>query len=301
MEILQKAIYRTLVYADVFNYPLTIQEVFKFLISPTKPDKKTVQKTLAWMSADWKLIHADNIYYCLGGRQKIIHLRKKKESLSKKKLKIAQRVAGWLKPVPWIKMMGITGGLAILNSDKDDDIDILIVSAKNRLWLTRLWVTIMVGLVAKRRRPAETQVRDKICLNMFLDEDHLTVPEKEQDLYSAHEVVQMRPLWDKNETYQKFLWKNQWVNKFLPNGTDTKVLGYDNTKRESKNLLSISISQCLNIFESLARSFQLWYMCHRRTSEVIYEGIIRFHPQDARVWVLRQYEARLKKLRLHES
>ncbi|TSC53191.1 MAG: hypothetical protein LiPW16_466, partial [Microgenomates group bacterium LiPW_16] len=37
--------------------------------------------------------------------------------------------------------------------------------------------------------------------------------------------------------------------------------------------------------EALAYWVQLKYMNPRRTTEVISEGIIRFHPQDARKWV----------------
>ncbi|HUV42805.1 MAG TPA: hypothetical protein VMY36_02750 [Patescibacteria group bacterium] len=50
--------------------------------------------------------------------------------------------------------------------------------------------------------------------------------------------------------------------------------------------------------EALARWSQLKYMESRRTTEVIEAGRIRFHPQDARNWVLKEYQSRLKKLRL---
>lgn len=50
--------------------------------------------------------------------------------------------------------------------------------------------------------------------------------------------------------------------------------------------------------EALARWAQLKYMAPRRTTEVIEFGRIRFHPQDAREWVLQEYQRRLKKLHL---
>ena len=43
------------------------------------------------------------------------------------------------------------------------------------------------------------------------------IPEKEQDLFSAHEVCQMKLVWEKERTYQKFLKANQWSQEFLPN------------------------------------------------------------------------------------
>jgi len=217
MENLKKAVLSTLTYADVFDYPLSASEVWKFLIGHPEIKADDVQKALSRINADLKLIDADGKFFFLLGRQKIVNLRKKRERWSKKKFAIAQRVAKWFRLIPFIKMVAVTGALTLLNSDKDDDIDILIVSDRNRLWLTRLWATILVDLIAKRRHPSDTDIRDKICLNMFLDEDHLVVPKKEQDLFSAHEICQMRPLWDRDGIYKKFLEENQWVKQFLPN------------------------------------------------------------------------------------
>lgn len=48
--------------------------------------------------------------------------------------------------------------------------------------------------------------------------------------------------------------------------------------------------------EALARWLQLKYMKSRRTTEIVEPGRIRFHPKDARKWVLRKYRERLNKL-----
>lgn len=53
--------------------------------------------------------------------------------------------------------------------------------------------------------------------------------------------------------------------------------------------------------EALARWAQLKYMEPRRTTEVVEPGRIRFHPQDARKWVLREYQKRLVKLHLDDK
>jgi hypothetical protein len=54
----------------------------------------------------------------------------------------------------------------------------------------------------------------------------------------------------------------------------------------------------LTQLETIARWLQLKYMAPRRTTEVIESGRIRFHPQDARKWVLKEYNRRLKNLAL---
>lgn len=214
---MKKEIISTLAYADIFDYPLSASEVWKFLISQKKTRVKDVQQVLLRMSADLKLISTDNKYFFLRGRKEIVDTRRKRRNWSQSKLKIAKQVARWLKLIPTIKMVAVTGALAMENSNKNDDIDLLIITSKNRLWLTRFLTVILLELVAKRRHPADKEVKDKICLNMFLDEGHLEVPKKEQDLFSSHEVCQLKVLWDKNGIYQKFLKANLWSKKFLPN------------------------------------------------------------------------------------
>ena len=49
------------------------------------------------------------------------------------------------------------------------------------------------------------------------------------------------------------------------------------------------------IIELLAKNFQLWYMRKHRTHEVISDSTLRFHPNDARVWIKRKFAIRLSR------
>lgn len=298
-ECVEEAILKTLAYADIFDYPLTPQEVHKFLISDKPADLDFVQKTLSRMSAKKKRTSADKTehFYFLAGRESIVGLRKEKAKFSRRKLKIAHKTANFLKVIPTIKLIGITGRLAMENSEKDDDIDFLIIVSANRLWLTRLLVVIFLELLGERRRPQDKDVKDKICLNMFLDEKHLSLPAKERDLYTAHEVVQMRPLWAKDKTYEKFLKANEWVKGYLPNALPQKVLSIKYEVSKSKKLPTADCP-LLTVFEHLARKAQFWYMRRRRTTEVVSSHRALFHPKSARGWVLEEYQKKLKELGL---
>ena len=210
---LKKAVLSTLAYADIFDYPLKKEEIWRFLLSDIRYQILDVSKGLKELPE----VSQKNNFYFLKEREHLVLLRKKRERWSRKKLKIAKQVARCLKLIPTIKMVAVTGALAMENSNENDDIDLLIITSKSRLWLTRLLAVLLVELIAKRRHPADKEVKDKICLNMFLDEGHLEVPKKEQDLFSAHEVCQLKVLWDKNGIYQKFLKANLWSKKYLAN------------------------------------------------------------------------------------
>jgi len=210
---LKKAVLSTLAYADIFDYPLKKEEIWRFLLSDIRYQILDVSKGLKELPE----VSQKNNFYFLKEREHLVLLRKKRERWSRKKLKIAKQVARCLKLIPTIKMVAVTGALAMENSNENDDIDLLIITSKSRLWLTRFLTVILLELVANRRHPADKEVKDKICLNMFLDEGHLEVPKKEQDLFSAHEVCQLKVLWDKNVIYQKFLKANLWSKKYLAN------------------------------------------------------------------------------------
>lgn len=213
MKPLPKAVLCTLAYADIFDYPLKEKEIWRFLISTKKESPVSVKKTLLKLPQ----VSQKEDYFFLRARKDLVALRRKRARLGKKKLKIASKMASWLKLVPFIKLVALTGALAMENSQKDDDIDFLIITSKNRLWLTRLLTVLLIELVGSRRRPGDKKFEDKVCLNMFLAESHLALPKKERDLFSAHEVCQMKLLWEKDNTYQKFLKANQWVRRYLPN------------------------------------------------------------------------------------
>ena len=68
--------------------------------------------------------------------------------------------------------------------------------------------------------------------------------------------------------------------------TDDKLL---------RNYLSFSMYHLiLRLFEYPARIIQLWYMKNNRTNEIIKSDVIRFHPNDARVWIKKKLEKRLR-------
>jgi len=291
---MRKAILRTLAYADIFDYPFAAEELYRFLITPKTLSLFVFKKNLERIIRHDRLIKKKGKYFFLKGKEKIILIRQKRKFWSQKKIKIAKKVSRWLKIIPWIKLVGITGALAMKNADKDDDIDLLIVTAKNRLWLTRALAVFLVELIGRRRRPRDVDVADKICLNMFLDEDHLALPKNEQDLFSAHEVVHFRPLWERDNHYQEFLKANLWVKNYLANSLDIKKLRYEGIKGEKKRIFLIS--QFLNFLEHFAYKIQIAYMKSRRTTEIIELNRILFHPQDCRKWILKKYQEKLKEL-----
>jgi len=269
----------TVAYADIFGYPLTRRElIFWLLFHPVSRIRLPV---------DIQGVHS---FVTLRGHQRLVRERLAKQKEQEKKWRIARRASAWLSRVPTIKLIGVTGGLAMNNAKKEDDVDLFFIVSDGTLWVSRLLSTVLTDALGLRRRPGDRKFADKVCLNMFMTEDALSIPAKERDLFAAHEVLQMKPLWDREDTYMKFLIKNKWVMKLLPNAWLAKNRASSNEHRASGWKFG---AWCLGFLERPARVLQLLYMKRHRTTEVVTDQVLRFHPRDARVWVKAALQKRL--------
>lgn len=260
-----EATFVTVCYGDIFDYPLTDAELVDWLVFyKGKPDTKFAK------------LYSPHI----------IAIRKSRERVSIEKWQTIKKIAWLYKFIPTVELVGVTGGLAMNNAAKEDDIDLFFIVSPKTLWVSRFLATMLTEIIGVRRRPGDTKYANKVCLNMFMTSDHLQLPKNERDIFSAHEVMQMKPLWERRKAYQKFLNANSWVEKFLPNAWDRKV--------KSEKLKVKSKKSMLRIFEWPSKMLQLWYMKRHKTNEITTDTVIRFHPHDARAWVKESLARRLE-------
>lgn len=285
---MREKILATLAYADIFDYPLTLKEIFRFLITSQKIKEEEIKKAIRTLLKEGKIGKMGRFYF-LKGREEIVFLRKKRQKESNLKIKKAEKISKYLRFLPLIKMVALTGNLAVKNSSESDDIDFLIVTKKGWLWTGRFLTTVLLEILGCRRRPGDKKFKDKICLNMFWDEGYLSLPSSWRNLFTAHEICQIEPLWQKDDVYFKFLFKNRWVKKYLANfELEKKNIFFE----ENKNKPPFSL------VEKILKKVQLYYMQKRRTKEKITSGIIAFHPRDLSPDILEKYQKRLKLLGL---
>lgn len=287
---MEKAILKTLVYASLFNYPLKAWEIHKWLIGK-QANTKDLEKGLIRLTKKGRVGFYQDHYF-LDGRKKIVRERKGREKISARFFLKARLWAHVLKIIPWIKLIGVTGGLAVFNADKNDDIDFIVITSPNRVWLTRLLVIFLLDFFGVRRKVKmdAIQSRGKICTNLFLEETKLA--QANRNLFIAHEVLQMKVLWQREDIYSKYLTENSWAFGFLPNWATANNLNFKmlNTKRKRKNKLD----SLLNRAEGLSKLFQLKVMVKAKGDERIEQGALYFHPKDYSSEILFAYRKRIK-------
>lgn len=297
---LNQAIIKTLAYSDIFDFPLTRAEVHQYLISSVSTPKHLVDLSLNqlctrhYISSNLTWVGKSQVeLFSLQGREKTFINRSRRHSITEKKTKIGEAIGKWLIKLPTVQAVYLTGTVSINNAQPNDDIDLMIVTINHALWLTRLITTLALEITQKRRKPEvkvhrNRVVRDKICSNLFLTPTSLSVPSFKQSLYTAHEVVQARPLFFKHHTHLQFLWHNRWVYNFLPNTPLPPSSPYP--------LQTSPLSTILLPVDLLTYYLQQWYMKSRRTTELITPNSAYFHPRDTAKNVLKQYNHKLQKL-----
>jgi hypothetical protein len=281
---LREAILVTLLYSGLFSYPLKYQEVWFWL--PKKASLTAVKEALDQLVKEGKIRHKNSFYFL--GHSQIIARRREREKISKKKLIRAKKVGSKLVSLPWVGLVSVSGNLALRAAGEEDDIDLVIITLPGALFRGRLMSILLVEILGCRRRPKEKKVADKMCLNLFLEVDNLSLPKTREDFYTAHEALQLLPVAGDNSFYRQFLLDNGWLANYLPQAyqEQLKKTGPADAskiiKKESK----------ANWLEQIALAGQLAYAkIHQRRLAKEKSRQLFFHPQDQRQIVL----ARLKK------
>ena len=294
----EKLILRTLSYSDIFDFPLTKDELWQFLLTSKSISADAFSEALEKLCRIGKVVSIAE-YFSLFGREAIITRRKENVSEVTKKLLIAKRAAWYLSYIPTIQFIGISGGLAVGNVGVSDDIDFFIITKKNTLFMTRLWVLALLEVMDLRRIKNDRNPADKICVNLLVEETSLAWPEDRRDLFVAHEIIQVQPLFERNATYHRFLTANEWVTKFFRNfsGQEGRMIGKV-WKRNYYSLRAISSIICLAPSEYLVGVVQKILIQRTKTSELVSKTMLAFHPNDYRAKTLRRLNIKYRELGL---
>lgn len=202
---IKKDILSTLSYFDLFNYPLTQTEIILF--SPGFHSKSEYADTLELLMAQ-KQVYCFDEFYTLQNDYTIISRRRKGNMKAKDLLLTAEKVAAILSWFPFVRGVAVSGSLSKNYADETSDIDLFIITKKDRLWLARTFMHMLKKLSYLFNK------QELFCMNYFIDEAAMEIEEK--NIYTATEIATLLPLRG-IEAFHTFYKQNLWGKKFLPN------------------------------------------------------------------------------------
>ncbi|MFN8376830.1 MAG: hypothetical protein U0694_28655 [Anaerolineae bacterium] len=299
MDAIEAAVLRTVLYADVFKFPLTSREIHHFLINDEPVTYADIEKTLNTSSILKQHLRQAHGYYVRAGHEDTIEVRRAREQASEQLIPLALRYAAWLSHLPFVRMVALTGALSMRNAVENDDLDYLLVTVPGRVWLARAAAIVMVRLV--RLRGTE------ICPNYVLDENALA--QSRQDVFIAHEITQMVPLFG-HDLYQQMRAANGWVDYHLPNASATFYEARAQTLNPVWKWLKASVEFVLG--GALGDAFERWEyqrklrrfapkMRQPDSAAQIDASHVKGHFEDHGTRAIREYRERLRLYGLDEE
>lgn len=283
---------KTLAYFSVFNFPLTKEEIIKFSACRSDATEESLRSDmrlrLLLRSEGIFRTAQDDIferggYFGLSDPNTWVD-RKVREATSLAKIEAATRLFKKIAWWPYLKAVLVTGSVAAMNAEGGSDVDVLIISSKDALWLTRL--VIVAFLISTRT------YRSFICPNIWLSEDNLEWPDK--NIHSACDLILAKPIINKNNTYESFIDANHWVQDFWP---FTPVIlspvepeGFLQRRRnDNVSILGIVVNNLLFTLEKLRRQL----LGLKNTADEITYNRIQYKKNDSKSRILAKYQANL--------
>ena len=199
--------------SEYLKFPFTLDEVANYFLPRRNLTAEQLRSMLSGKKfPDIPFYIRDG--YLLTNPNQLDSSRLEREKMSAAKLGSAASFAGVLRQVvPFIRTVAVTGSVAYGSADRWDDIDLFIVTRRNRLWLSAFITLVLVRLnKLLDLRPPHLSL---FCLSYVHDEEGFEYESQmnRRNPLFARELLKARPVAGVDR-YRKILESNDWVRVF---------------------------------------------------------------------------------------
>ena len=276
------AVLRSVVYASLFDYPLTLAQLESSLLG-VRADAATIEGWLAKSEFLQATIERHNGLYFPAGRSDLVRTRSRREALSRELLERDQRILKLISNMPFVRMVALSGSLAHLNAEGSADLDLFVITAPQRVWSVTLATIVLSKLLGCRKH---------VCMNYVVSEHALEIAT--QDLFSANQIIHLRPVTG-HRVFERFVKANPFVRNFYPNFEleNSPKSQAPSPKSLFERALTLGFAQ---LFERTARSLYSWHLrrksasWHSREHVKLEAECLKLHTSSHRDWVRSRFE-----------
>lgn len=293
---IKQEILKTLVFYHIFQRPLRLkelwqglglkvnQESFKDALIELKNEKKIQEKFGLWS------ISAHDFDFFL-----------KRAKINREFLKKGRSIGKILGYLPFVRMVAVINSVSFGAAKDESDIDILIVSAKNRLWTARALVVASLEIMGINKQVNQTAGR--FCLGFAFDEKTLKLEPLRlfpRDTYFNYWLAHLLPVYDE-KTYTKLVQANEWLKKALPNwqNKDIDFAKPNQFKIMIEKVMSKKFGQILENFLRSIQIKKIWNdpkSSHLGGSVIASQHMMKLHPFDKRFYYQKTLDRELLRL-----
>lgn len=218
----QRAVYESLCYFDIFKYPLKKEEVSDFCSKKISSDE--LDAVLTELLDNSKIWQRGEYFSLYDAPLNVIETRIENEARLKKKMLVIKRFARFVSRFPFVKTVFISGSVSKGIFKPDSDVDYFIITAPNRLWICRTMLILFKKIFLLNSKKY-------FCVNYFVSANNLKIPD--ENLFVATEIKTLIPVFE-NELSLQFKKQNEWVNNYLPNFQKTPKAMFDKEIKTSR-------------------------------------------------------------------
>jgi hypothetical protein len=279
------AILKTLSYRAVFKYPVSLYQLSTYLISDKPYKVSEINQALELLIRRHYVKEKNGLYslYTLRTVDWATRVRDSKEIIESN-----MPTFTLLGKIPWILLLGVSGSVAAYNATALSDVDIFIIVRKNRLWLTRLFVVLLLKFTGKY--PMKDGEPGKICPNLYIDEDRMLWKKENQNVYIAQDILLLQPIINKYNIYLRFIKANNWVFSYFGN------MVFELPSRMKKSWVGESF--VLDFIDTVLMKIQTRYMKKKKTTEIVHKNFLHFNKNDSAPHVLQEYKKAVQSKKL---
>ncbi len=215
-ELIDSSILKILAYFDIFQYPLTSDEIRQF--AGKNISEARMEQSLQQLLLD-QVIFIKNDFFSLHKNPLLAIKRKQGNRRAERLLPKAFAIGRFLYAFPFVRAVGISGSLSKNFADETADIDFFIITKANRLWIARTIMHLFKKLTFL------TGHEHYFCMNYYIDEEALLIGD--QNIFTATEIATLIPV-KGEKAFDDFFAINSWSNRFIttPGNTNEKATSY---------------------------------------------------------------------------
>ncbi len=205
LSLVEAGVLKSLLYFDIFQYPLTAMELAK--LHPLRETNADAITDALRQLMQREVIHRHGEFYQIPATPSYTDRRIRGNTLAGKRMQRAMQRSRLIAAFPFVHAVMVSGSLSKNYMEPSSDIDFFIVTKPGRLWVARTL------LIAFKKIVLFNSHKD-FCLNYFIDTDHLEI--EDQNIFTATEVAYLLPTHNP-ELYQAFRAANVWADNYYPN------------------------------------------------------------------------------------
>ncbi len=283
---------KALLYFDIFNYPLKLDEIRQSSQLNGTSDEALVNELKAL--EEQGCLYRFGAYYAMQNDAALVQKRELGNVRADQLMRKAYKMSRFIARFPYVRGVLLSGSISKGYIDDDGDIDYFIITEPGRLWLAR---TCLIAF----KKIFLFNSRKYFCVNYFVDTNHLDIEEK--NLFTAMELVTLMPTYGK-DYYEQFYHCNQWAKAYYPNfpmrdANDVQVHKAGIIKRFQEWMLNNKLGNALDRYfmkvtvNHWKRKFESFDASQFDVAMKSRRYVSKHHPQNFQKKVIDRYQEKI--------